>query len=161
VNDVPDVTVAPEEFSTVLAELTKFSAEEKKKEVHDGIKKIAREAKKEVETKSRKSEKKYSRSTDSYVSEVDKVLRTIGSESKVTAKNKHYKDSWVTTTTEEKGNLTVTVHNRKWQLVHLLEKGHLLKDGTGRVYGEVPAYEHVESTQKNAEEKVNALLEGL
>lgn len=144
-----DVTITPEEFSDVIAEFVKFGMDENKKKVTSGIKKIAREARQEVETKSRRSKKEYDGNTDDYT----------GSKRFAKDNAKHYKESWTTSTLEEKGTLTVIVHNKKWQLVHLLENGHLLKDGTGRVYGEVPAYEHVEPVQKHAEEKVNALLE--
>lgn len=146
-----DVTITPEEFSAVLTEFVKFGLDENKKTVHDGIKKISREAKQEVEQKSRKSKKEYSGNLDDYK----------GSKRFAKDNSKHYKESWTTTTVEERGTLTVTVHNKKWQLVHLLENGHLLKDGTGRVYGKVPAYEHVNTTQQHAKEKVDALLEGL
>ncbi|MDE6833188.1 MAG: HK97 gp10 family phage protein [Ruminococcus sp.] len=135
-----NIIISPEELSEAITEIVKFNLDENKKTLTNGIKTIAREAKQEVESKSRISKKEYGVNTGN---------------------SKHYKDSWTTTTTEEKGVLTVTVHNKKYQLVHLLENGHLLKDGTGRIYGEVPAFEHVESTNQNVEEKVNALLEGL
>lgn len=156
-----DQTVTVEEFAAVLAEFAKFGLDEKKQAVHDGMKKIAREAKQEVESKSRVSDK----ITDSYVAEVDKALARVGGESKVTARNRHYKDSWTTSTTEENGVLITTVHNKKWQLVHLLEYGHLTRKGTGRTAGtgkeRTKAYKHVEPVQTHVEEKVNALLEGL
>lgn len=146
-----NVTITPEEFSDIIVELVKTEVDENKKKVTNGIKKIAREARQEVEAKSPVSKKEYDGNTDNYK----------GSKRFAQDNAKHYKESWTTTTVEEKGTLTATVHNKKWQLVHLLENGHLLKDGTGRVYGEVPAYEHVETAQKHAEEKVYALLEGV
>ncbi len=152
-----DITVTPEEFGAVLAEFVKFGAEEKKKAVHDCIKKIAREAKKEVETKSPKSDKEYSGNTDDYK----------GSKRFAQDNSKHYKDSWATTTTitEERGVSTLIVHNKKWQLVHLLENGHLTRKGTGRTAGkgkdETRAFPHIKTVQAHAEEKVDALLEGV
>lgn len=157
-----DITITPEEFGAVLAEFVKFGVEEKKEAVHDGIKKITREAKKEVETKSPESDKKYS---DPY-SAGNGLRRTTVSEEEI-LKSKHYKDSWATTATitEERGVSTLIVHNKKWQLVHLLEDGHLTRKGTGRTAGtgkdRTKAFSHVEPVQKNAEEKVDALLESL
>lgn len=150
-----DEVVSVDDFCAVLADTyRKFADEEVKQKVKKGINKIAREAKTEVKKKSRRSKKKYD---DSFA----KRYKEITGEELSNAKNKHYADSWITSVKEENGIYTAAVHNRKWQLVHLLENGHLLRDGTGRVYGEVPAYEHVESTQNNAEEKVNKLLEEL
>ncbi len=36
------------------------------------------------------------------------------------------------------------IHNQEhYRLTHLLEKGHVLKNGTGRTFGRVPAYPHI------------------
>lgn len=148
-----DQIVTIEEFADVLTEFAKFGLDEKKQAVNDGMKKIAREAKKEVESKSRVSDKEYNGNIDDYK----------GSKRFAKENSKHYKDSWTTSTTEENGDLTVTVHNKKFQLVHLLENGHLTRKGTGRIVGtgkeRTKAYKHVEPVQQHAEEKVNALLE--
>lgn len=150
-----NLTITPDELSAVLTEIVKFELDENKKKVTNSIKKIAREAKQEVESKSRVSDKKYSGNIDDYK----------GNKRFANDNSKHYKDSWTTTTTEENGVLTVTVHNKKFQLVHLLENGHLTRKGTGRTAGKgrekTRAFKHVEPVQIHAEEKVNALLEGL
>lgn len=150
-----DQTVTIEEFAAVLAEFAKFGLDEKKQAVNDGMKKIAREAKEEVESKSRVSDKEYSGNIDDYK----------GSKRFAQDNAKHYKESWTTTTTEENGDLTVTVHNKKYQLVHLLELGHLTRKGTGRTAGtgkeRTKEFKHVEPVQQHVEEKVDALLEGL
>ncbi len=150
-----DQTVTVEEFAAVLAEFAKFGLDEKKQAVNDGMKKIAREAKEEVESKSQVSDKEYSGNIDDYK----------GSKRFAKDNSKHYKDSWTTSTTEENGDLTVTVHNKKFQLVHLLENGHLTRKGTGRTAGtgkeRTKAYKHVEPVQQHVEEKVDSLLESL
>lgn len=144
--------VTAEDFCKVLADTCrKFADEGVKKKVKTGIRKIASEAKSEVTAKSRRSDKEYDGNTDNYK----------GSARFAKENSRPYKESWVTSTTEEKGVFRVIVHNKKWQLVHLLELGHVLRDGTGRVYGEVPAYEHVQSTYDNADKKVDELLEDL
>ena len=150
-----DKTVTVEEFAAVLAEFAKFGLDEKKKAVHDGIKKFSRETKKEVESQSRVSNKEYTGNIDDYK----------GSKRFAKDNSKHYKDSWTTSTTEENGDLTVTVHNKKFQLVHLLENGHLTRKGTGRTTGtgkeRTKEFKHVEPVQQHVEEKIDALLEGL
>ena len=40
--------------------------------------------------------------------------------------------------TDETGT-ECTVHNRIYQLTHLLENGHAIKNQTGKKYGDVPA----------------------
>lgn len=115
--------------------------------------------------------KAYSTYTDDVQKKLEKGLRKIARETKeeIVAKSPkgkvnltrgytHYKDGWTVSTKKQNGEFTVIVHNKQYQLVHLLELGHLLRDGTGRVYGEVLPREHVESTQKNAEEKLDRLL---
>ncbi len=147
-----DTVVSVDDFCAVLADTyRKFADEEVKKKVKKGINKISREAKQEVKAKSRRSKTKYDGNPDNYKG--DKRFAKDNS--------KPYNESWVTSTKEENGIYTVAVHNKKWQLVHLLELGHVLRDGTGRVYGEVPAYKHIEPARENAKEKVDKLLEEL
>lgn len=46
----------------------------------------------------------------------------------------------------EKGRLgtTVILYNEHPGLPHLLEYGHVSRNGTGRTYGEVPGHEHIQ-----------------
>lgn len=46
---------------------------------------------------------------------------------------------------ENKGRLatTVTIYNEHYGLPHLLEHGHVIRNGTGRVYGDVQPREHI------------------
>lgn len=101
--------------------------------------------------------------TEKVFTEVQKIGMETVSEVKILSPvyKGAYKRGWTCTIDESRGKIQVTVHNKKYQLVHLLELGHLLKDGTGRVYGEVPPKKHIETAETHAEEKVNALLEGL
>ena len=91
-------------------------------------------------------------------SEASKELKKtspVGQTSKGNKKSRHYREGWTTKVTKETHvALTVTVHNKtKYQLAHLLEKGHA-KRGGGRVAG-IP---HIAPVEKEAEEK---LLRGL
>lgn len=46
---------------------------------------------------------------------------------------------------EDRGrmNTTVTIYNEHYGLPHLLEHGHVIRNGTGRVYGDVRPREHI------------------
>lgn len=56
-----------------------------------------------------------------------------------------YSHDW--TTTDVKGKLLqkrTVVHNKAhYRLTHLLENGHVSRNGTGRTFGTVPAYPHI------------------
>lgn len=132
-------SITPEEFVEELSKHCRLYTEEVQKTLENGLKKIGRET----------------------AAEVKSLSPVYEGNSKRLEKGK-YQKGW--TSKFEKtghGSIKVTVHNKKYQLVHLLELGHLLKDGTCRVYGEVLPKTHVETAEQHAKEKVNALLEGL
>lgn len=70
-----------------------------------------------------------------------------------------YKKSWKYTVDRERGKITVTVHAKSphHRLTHLLENGHLNRDGTTRSR----AIPHISIANSNAEKKIDKLLEGL
>lgn len=70
-----------------------------------------------------------------------------------------YKQSWKYTVDRERGKINVTVHakNPHYRLTHLLENGHLNRDGTTRS----KAIPHISIVNAIAEQKVDKLLEGL
>ena len=69
--------------------------------------------------------------------------------------NGKYAKGW--TRTLEKGRLRgyATVHGKKptYSLAHLLEKGHVVKNGTRRIVGEAPAYPHIGNIAQEAEDE--------
>lgn len=71
-----------------------------------------------------------------------------------------YRKGW--TVTEEKTSglwFEYTVHNRsRYQLAHLLEKGHALKRG-GRTYGHVSARPHIAPAEQKAIRNYEEALE--
>lgn len=69
-----------------------------------------------------------------------------------------YKKGWKSETKHSLATYTATIYNKNYNIVHLLELGHLLRDGTGRVYGEVDAQKHVEPVNADAERKVDELI---
>lgn len=155
------IDITPEQLVETLVDACATYTDDVKKKVHKGIDKIAREAKPEVKEKSPKRKKKAPNIP--YDQNTIKHLKELGIELK--GEDKSYNESWTTTKTESNGVYTVTVHNKKWQLVHLLEFGHLTRKGTGRTAGKgkesTEAIAHVEPTQKHVEEKVDKLLEEL
>lgn len=69
-----------------------------------------------------------------------------------------YKDSWVTKKTTSKRHKTaVTIHSRdRYQLTHLLENGHELKDRNGNKIGDgyVSEKPHIAPATENAEKEL-------
>lgn len=54
------------------------------------------------------------------------------------------------------------VHNEShYQLAHLLEKGHVSRNGTGRTFGSVRAYPHVADVEKWAQDELPRRVEKL
>lgn len=49
-----------------------------------------------------------------------------------------YKKGWKADVSTGETGTECTVHNRVYQLTHLLENGHVIKNQTGEVYGTVP-----------------------
>lgn len=118
--------------------------------------------------------------TRSYVNEeLERIGREAVNEVKVLSPKLtgKYRKGWKCTITQDHGVTKVRIHNKEYQLVHLLELGHLSKNGTDRVAykprsykntgkvlrnGEaVPPKVHVEIAQQHANEKVEKLLKEL
>lgn len=133
--------ITPEQLVNTLVNAYETYTDEVKKKVRTGINKISREAKQEVISLSRKGKKP---KKDGYT---------------------HYKDGWINSAIQDNGVFGAAVHNKKYQLTHLLEFGHLTRKGTGRTAGqgkdETRAFPHIAIAQEHAEEKVDKLLEDL
>ncbi|MDE5620344.1 MAG: HK97 gp10 family phage protein [Ruminococcus sp.] len=131
---------APENFSQVLNGFCKRYTDEIRQEVADGLEEIGKET----------------------LSEVKRLSPVYKGKSKKLTKGK-YKRGWTLSATQTRGTIKITVHNKQYQLVHLLELGHLTRKGTGRTAGKGKeysrVYKHAETAEAHAEEKVNALLE--
>lgn len=70
-----------------------------------------------------------------------------------------YADGWGYSTSKKRGKIVITVYNKdKPQLTHLLEKGHVIAGGTGRV----KAYPHIGPAERKyipeLEKKINDIL---
>lgn len=54
-----------------------------------------------------------------------------------------YAKGWAMQTTQSRTGTTVTIYNKQPGLPHLLEYGHVTRNGTGRTYPRTPAHEHI------------------
>ena len=71
-----------------------------------------------------------------------------------------YAGSWINEKLQSKP-LTVSraVHNEKhYRLSHLLEKGHVIRNGTGRTFGRSSAYPHIRPVNDWANEELVRLV---
>lgn len=141
-----DITICdPDDIAELLRETAKQYTDEVVEYIEDGITHIAKEALSEVKTLSPVYDGDYTPKPDG-----QKLPKF---------KSGAYKKGWTVTAEKKNGTFKVTVHNKKYMLVHLLELGHLMRDGTGRIFGEVNPKVHVETAEKHAEEKIDKLLE--
>lgn len=67
-----------------------------------------------------------------------------------------YKKGWqVKTVFENTNDIRLVVHNKnKPQLTHLLEKPHVISNGTKRVFGMTKGQPHIAQAEENAVEKL-------
>ena len=54
-----------------------------------------------------------------------------------------YARGWKSQANRGRLTTTATIYNDHYSLPHLLEHGHVIRNGTGRVYGEAPGHEHI------------------
>lgn len=75
-----------------------------------------------------------------------------------------YPTGWTTKSTRRKGYRKEEVWNsRYYRLTHLLENGHVIKNGTGRAYGRTRSFTHIgpinDEAQEKLEEKIREAIE--
>ena len=129
-------TVSPDDLVSALMEATEQLTEEVVEELEGGFEKIAKETVDEV--------KRLSPVYEGNVKELKKG---------------DYRRKWKYKIEKEKGVTRVTVYNSKGGLTHLLENGHLIKNGAGRTIGKANPIPHIELAAKHAEEKLEKLME--
>ena len=133
-NDV----ITPDEFVEALVEATRTMTEEVVEELENGLERIGNETVEELK-----------RTSPVYKGKSKKL------------KKGDYRQKWKCLVEKERGVKRVTIYNQKGGLTHLLEHGHLVKNGTGRVLGNAPPIPHIAEAEKHAEEKLDKPLEGL
>lgn len=143
----------PEDFARALVEACNEYTGEVRDKVEAGLTRIGYEATQEV------------KSLSPVYSGTDRISK---SRKRYHTKNKPkedyakylpgaYKKRWVYTVEKTRGKIMVTVHNKQWSLTHLLENGHLNRDGTTRS----KAIPHISTANADAESKIDKLLEDL
>lgn len=60
-----------------------------------------------------------------------------------------YAKGWKCQTDQTRRGTTVTIYNDHPALAHLLEHGHVTRNGTNRVYTQTPAHVHIEPVEEN------------
>lgn len=121
-------TVKPTDLSKAIDEILKEYGDEVYKVVEDCIDEVAEEAKNRL------------RAVNHFRREASGA----------------YAGSWVNEKLQSKP-LTVhrAVHNEKhYRLSHLLEKGHVIRNGTGRTFGRTAAYPHIAPVNDWANEEL-------
>ena len=134
------IIATPEALAAALVKACKDYTDDVKQELEQGINKIGEEA----------------------VDEVKKLAPVYKGDNKNTPKGA-YRRNWTYRVDKERGKIVVTVHvkGKGYRLTHLLENGHVLRDGTGRKVGEAKALPHIGIATEHAEKKMNKLLEEL
>lgn len=134
------IIATPEALVAALVSACEEFTDDVKQELEQGIIKIGEEA----------------------VDEVKKLAPVYKGNNKNTPKGA-YRRNWTYRVDKERGEIVVTVHvkGKNSRLTHLLENGHVLRDGTGRQVGEVKALPHIGIANEHAEKKVDKLLEEL
>ena len=105
-----------------------------------------------------KIEIKINQIAEEAVEEVKNLSPVYHGKSKKISKGR-YKKSWKYRIDKERGNLTATVYasGKQYNLTHLLENGHLNRDGTSRS----KAFPHISIANENAVKKAEKMLEDL
>lgn len=134
--------ISPEDLVSAMIEAAETYTNEIRETVEEGVERIAGETLKEVRDLS-----------PVYKGDHVRNVKKFGEK----ATSGAYRRRWTCDIDRSRGKIRIIVHNRQFSLVHLLELGHLNRDGTTRS----KAFPHVEISEKHAEEKINKLLEDL
>ena len=86
----------------------------------------------------------------------DQGVKALRSESAATfgttpKRKKKYAKTWTSTFTKSRLYSNGTIYNAQSGLPHLLENGHVSRNGTGRVYGYVKGRPHIEKVEAQLE----------
>lgn len=99
---------------------------------------------------------------DDIAQNIEEVTTQIGKKAaqavKKSAQNvvngKEYASGWTSEVEKTRLSTTATVYNKKLAgLAHLLEHGHVIRNGTGRTYGTTKEYVHIEPVEQEVVEE--------
>ena len=108
----------------------------------DSIQKILRDYGEEAEEAVEKVERKVAR-------DAKKELKATSP--KRDGAGKHYADGWTSRVEKSRVGTQMTVYNsEKPGLTHLLENGHLTRNGTNRTFPDTPAHPHIARVNEKA-----------
>lgn len=131
-----DAIITPEELAAALTECCMAYSDEIKEKVADGLEKIGSETLSEV-----------------------KETAPISDGGDRSIPYGVYRRNFVCQTDKERGEITTTVYQKgkHYRLTHLLENGHLNRDGTTRS----KEFPHISIANEHAQKKADKLLEDL
>jgi hypothetical protein len=117
--------------------------------------------------------KELDRYTENVSENVDKAVGEVAKESRKKLKAVqqveksniwvNYPRGWTIKSKKSKRRRTETVWNAKhYRLTHLLENGHVIKNGTGRTYGRTNKFVHIGPINDEAQKKLeDAVMEAI
>ena len=104
---------------------------------------------------------------EEYAKDVDETMAKVVTETALDAEQQlhsagsfngtKYKRSWDTQINRKRLYIEARVYNKKGQLTHLLEHGHVLARG-GRIIGDTRPFEHIAPINDEAQKKVEEEL---
>lgn len=125
---------------------------------------LSKEILKQMEIYTEEVERKVAEAVIKVGDQTAKDLRTVN---QVAGSNvwKNYPRGWTNQKTKTRGKQISEIHNRtEYRLTHLLENGHVIKNGTGRVFGRTREFPHISVAEAKAvemlEEKIKEAIEG-
>lgn len=125
---------------------------------------LSKEILKQMEIYTEEVERKVAEAVIKVGDQTAKDLRTVN---QVAGSNvwKNYPRGWSNQKKKTRGKQISEVHNRtEYRLTHLLEHGHVIKNGTGRVFGRTREFPHISVAEAKAvemlEEKIKEAIEG-
>ena len=89
-----------------------------------------------------------------------KGAKAVQAQAKATVGGKMYASGWTSQVEATRIGTTATIYNKaRPGLAHLLEHGHVSRNGTGRTFDPVPGREHIAPVEKQLVEEFERKLE--
>lgn len=89
-----------------------------------------------------------------------KGAKAVSAEAKATVNGKMYAGGWTSQVEATRLGTTATIYNKaRPGLAHLLEHGHVSRNGTGRTFGQVPGHAHIAPVEEELIEEFQKELE--